>query len=88
VERNKMQNLSWSSFAHPTTSFFHNHMVGPSLGFHKTLVGDILYYIADHPTSSTKNRNKCMSIWLTRLACVGILLVTNFWSAGCQNTQC
>jgi hypothetical protein len=29
-------------------------MVKPSLKLHKTLVGNILYYITHHPTSSTK----------------------------------
>jgi hypothetical protein len=36
-------------------------MAEPSLGLHKASVGYILYYIIGHPTSSTKNLNKCMT---------------------------
>jgi hypothetical protein len=50
------------SFALSMPFSFHNHMVGPFLGLHRTLVGDTLYCITGHPTSSTKNQNKCISI--------------------------
>ncbi len=55
-----------NSFGHPIPSCFHNRMVKPSLGFHKTSIGNILYYIIDHPTLSTKNQNKCIFVWPTR----------------------
>jgi len=56
-----------SSFSCPVPSSFHNHMVGPSLGLHKTSIGDTLYYITSHHTSSTKKQNKCIYVWLTRM---------------------
>ncbi len=54
------------NFGRLMPSSFHNHMVEPSLGFHKALIRDILYYITSHLTSSTKNRNTCIFVWLTR----------------------
>jgi hypothetical protein len=39
-------------------------MVGPSLKLHKIVVGDILYYITNHPTSSTK-KPKHMHLCMT-----------------------
>ncbi len=45
-------------------SSFDNCMVEPSLKLHKTVVGDILYYITNHPTSSTK-KPKHMHLCMT-----------------------
>ncbi len=65
VKGNKIQNPR-QLFQHLATSSFHNCMHGPSLGLHKMSIGNTLYCIIGHLTLSTKNQNKCMSIWLTR----------------------
>jgi hypothetical protein len=58
-----------NSFGHPMPSCFHNRMVKPFLGFHKTSIGNILYFIINHLTLSTKKPKQmhfCMTdndIW-------------------------
>ncbi len=43
-----------NNFGHLMPSSFHNCMVGPSLGLHKTLIRYTLCYITNHRTLSTK----------------------------------
>ncbi len=65
--------IRWNGtrFGIPTNSFsclvpssFHNHMVGPSLGLHKASIGNTLYCITGHHTSSTK-KTKQMYLSMT-----------------------
>jgi hypothetical protein len=49
------------SSGQPSSSHFHNQIVGPSLGLHIESIGNTLYYITSHPKKSTKNQKRCMS---------------------------
>jgi hypothetical protein len=49
IEQNKIGlKTPISSFGRQMPSFFHNCMARPSLGFHKTSVGNTLYCITSH----------------------------------------